>query len=645
MENLMNFVEICKAPSSQWIRMATVGLLLASSGIVNAQDDPGKNKNQSKPSTPPAAKGKPAAPAASHQASSRASSSPRETHENASQAARQNPGMTKQQNSVKPAQPKPDKHNRQSVGQTAPQNVAQQGQPSHGQAKPPKPDKHNRQNVGQTAPQNVAQQGQPSHDQAKPPKPDKHNRQNVGQGSFSSQPNSPVSRSDAPRQPQVPRYPNGQPQTVRVSNGDTVNRDPTGRIREVHTAGGAVITHRADGVRHVEVVRPGNRVIVTSVHGHDGYIQRPLEHNREFVQRTYYAHGVMYAHVYRPITYRGAVWQVYTPVRYYRPGFYAYVYSPWARPIAYDWGWGGDPWYGYYRGYFAPYPAYASPTLWLTDYLVATTLQQAYEDRIEAAAAQSASYVSTGQPGLTPDVKQAIADEVRRQLELESGEGQSMASKSMPSQASYDVPPMFADSAPRVFVVSSSLDVSSAGRECAVTEGDVLQLTAGPSNASTADAVVLASKERDCPKGFVVSVPLQDLQEMQNHMRETIDQGLADLQSRQGQGGMPKLPAAAKGKVRDAPFASEVRPDASVATELTQVAQEADRAEQEVVSQASENRTGAADPVTISLGMTIDEIERGLGRPKEIANNGARTIYVYRDIKITFTEGRVSDVQ
>jgi hypothetical protein len=143
----------------------------------------------------------------------------------------------------------------------------------------------------------------------------------------------------------------------------------------------------------------------------------------------------------------------------------------------------------------------------------------------------------------------------------------------------------------------------------------------------------------------VVSVPLQDLQEMQNHMRETIDQGLADLQSRQGQGGMPKLPAAAKGKVRDAPFASEVRPDASVATELTQVAQEADRAEQEVVSQASENRTGAADPVTISLGMTIDEFERGLGRPKEIANNGARTIYVYRDIKITFTEGRVSDVQ
>jgi len=230
-------------------------------------------------------------------------------------------------------------------------------------------------------------------------------------------------------------------------------------------------------------------------------------------------------------------------------------------------------------------------------------------------------------------------------VELESGEGQSMASKSVPSQASYDVPPMFADSAPHVFVVSSSLDVSSAGQECAVTEGDVLQLTAAPSNATSADVVVLASKDRDCRRGSVVSVPLQDLQEMQNRMRETIDQGLADLQSRQGQRGMPKLPSAAKGQALDAPFASEVRPDASVATEIAQVAQEADRAEQEVVSQATENPAIAADPVTIGLGMTIDEVERSLGKPKDIANLGAKRIYVYRDIKITFTDGKVSDVQ
>ena len=49
---------------------------------------------------------------------------------------------------------------------------------------------------------------------------------------------------------------------------------------------------------------------------------------------------------------------------------------------------------------------------------------------------------------MTPDVKQAIADEVRRQLDLERSEG--------PSQnAAYgDVLPMFADNARHVFVVS-----------------------------------------------------------------------------------------------------------------------------------------------------------------------------------------------
>ena len=51
-----------------------------------------------------------------------------------------------------------------------------------------------------------------------------------------------------------------------------------------------MITHRPDGVRRVEVVRPGNRVIVAGERGRGGYAQRPLMvHNREFVQRTYYS--------------------------------------------------------------------------------------------------------------------------------------------------------------------------------------------------------------------------------------------------------------------------------------------------------------------------------------------------------------------
>jgi hypothetical protein len=150
---------------------------------------------------------------------------------------------------------------------------------------------------------------------------------------------------------------------------------------------------------------------------------------------------------------------------------------------------------------------------------------------------------------------------------------------------------------------------------------------------------VLASKGQDCRRGSRVQVALNDLQEMQNQMRATIDQGLGDLQSKQGQGGLPQVPASAVGTT-DAPFASDVRPDSNVATEITQVAQDGDRAEQDVVGQA-----GTGGTVNISLGMTIEDVERVMGRPRNVADLGAKKIYVYQDMKITFMDGRVSDVQ
>jgi hypothetical protein len=335
-----------------------------------------------------------------------------------------------------------------------------------------------------------------------------------------------------------------------------VHRDQGGGVREVHTPGGAVITHRPDGVRRVEVVRPGNRRIVTSEHGRGGYAQRPLMvRNREYVQRTYYSHGVSYARVYRPVSFRGMVLDVYTPTRYYRPAFYVYAYSPWTRSIAYNWGWAGSPWYSYYGDYFSPYREYGSPTLWLTDYLFAMTLQEAYQERMDANL-QGGGYASGGPAGLTPDVKQAVADEVHRQLDLERIEGQSTTANT----AYGDMPTMFSDNVPHVFVVASSLMVDDRGPGCALTDGDVLQLTRGPSDGDTANVAVLASKGQDCRRGSVVSVQLQDLQEMQNHMRETIDQGLTELQSNQGKGGLPALPPAAAGAAVDAPFAAELRP-------------------------------------------------------------------------------------
>jgi len=52
-----------------------------------------------------------------------------------------------------------------------------------------------------------------------------------------------------------------------------------------------------------------------------------------------------------------------------------------------------------------------------------------------------------------------------------------------------------------------------------------------------------------------------------------------------------------------------------------------------------------APPFTISMGQTIDQVTGGLGAPKSIVDLGAKKIYVYNDMKITFTGGKVTNVQ
>jgi hypothetical protein len=416
---------------------------------------------------------------------------------------------------------------------------------------------------------------------------------------------------------------------IRTRSGGEIRRGPGGAIREVRTPGGAVIHHAPTGVRRVEVVRPGGTVVVARSHNY-GYVQRPLVvHNVTYVQRTYVYRGVPHARVYRPWVWGGATFHIYTPIRYYRPAFYSWIWNPWPRPVYYSWGWAGRPWYGYYGGWFTPYPYYASPAFWLTDYLIATTLENAYEERAAAAAARAYAYDS-GQVALTPEVKNAIADEVHRQMEAERAQ-----------EASGGQGGSIFDGGSHVFVVSDPLQVDDGGAGCVLTEGDVLQMTgAPPAEARSVTVTVLASKGQDCGKGSRVQLGLNDLIEMQNQMRATVDQGLNELQSRQGQGGLPALPPGTAGAT-NASFASEVRPDSNAASELNQAAQDADRAEQDVMSQAAD----ASQTVRVALGMTVAEIEQAMGKPREVADVGSKKIYVYRDMKITFVGGRVSDVQ
>jgi hypothetical protein len=51
------------------------------------------------------------------------------------------------------------------------------------------------------------------------------------------------------------------------------------------------------------------------------------------------------------------------------------------------------------------------------------------------------------------------------------------------------------------------------------------------------------------------------------------------------------------------------------------------------------------EPQTIQLGQTTDQVQAALGKPEKVVNLGPKMIYVYKDLKVTFVNGKVSDVQ
>jgi hypothetical protein len=53
----------------------------------------------------------------------------------------------------------------------------------------------------------------------------------------------------------------------------------------------------------------------------------------------------------------------------------------------------------------------------------------------------------------------------------------------------------------------------------------------------------------------------------------------------------------------------------------------------------------AAEPQTIEKGQTTDQVQGSLGKPDKIVNLGTKQIWVYKDLKVTFLNGKVSDVQ
>jgi hypothetical protein len=68
-------------------------------------------------------------------------------------------------------------------------------------------------------------------------------------------------------------------------------------------------------------------------------------------------------------------------------------------------------------------------------------------------------------------------------------------------------------------------------------------------------------------------------------------------------------------------------------------------AQQQGGGQQQEQQQQQAEPAEVKLGMTTDQVEGALGKPDKKVTLGPKQIYIYKDMKVTFKDGKVSDVQ
>jgi hypothetical protein len=387
----------------------------------------------------------------------------------------------------------------------------------------------------------------------------------------------------------------GKRTSVETKSGTRANFSRSGHVSTIHTRSGMTINHGAHGERRFESRRRDGGRVVGYGHGR-GYAEHGFYRGgHPYMRRTYYYGGRRYAYAYRGYYWHGHPYFGYVPPYYYAAGFYGWAYNPWAVPVAFGWGWGGAPWYGYYGYYFAPAPVYASPALWITDYLLAANLQAAYEARAAAQGAANADAAAEEQPasgggavGLTPEVKQQIADEVRAQIAAQQQaaahpEPAAPVSSTAPAgggQTGPDEVPAALDQAHRTFIVSAVLsETTPDGTECSLSPGDVLtRIQDAPDADQNVKVLVASSQRNDCASGSQVAVAVQDLQDMHNDFQAKISEGLGKLAENQGKNGLPSGPAAGSKPNPN----GQVQPDLTVEVELKAQQDEAGQAEKEV---------------------------------------------------------------
>jgi hypothetical protein len=394
-----------------------------------------------------------------------------------------------------------------------------------------------------------------------------------------------------------------------LRGGGSAHIRPNGQIRSINR-NGMQIQHGVHGGRTIVSTHNGARVVTTGRNG--GYVQRNyvVRNGHTYVSRTYVVHNVTYTSVYRSYSYGGhCCYYGYAPAYYYHPVYYGWAYNPWPAPVYYGWGWNAAPWYGYYGPYYyQPYPVYPSAAFWITDWMIAASLQSAYEASVQADTLDPlgpdfplvaglgripVAPEATKNVVLSKEVKDQLADEIKTQLaadQADASKGKESGGNSGGGDASGGGAPPALDPKWRVFVVHNELSVVADGDECSLTEGDVIKRVSDtPDEDKNVDVKVLASKKNNCAVGKQVSVSLDDLQEMHNHFREQITGGMQELAKKNGTGGLPKAPDTG---TQDGEVAAPA-PDSSAAKALKDQQSEADKTEADVKQEAASSGGGS----------------------------------------------------
>jgi hypothetical protein len=326
-------------------------------------------------------------------------------------------------------------------------------------------------------------------------------------------------------------------------------REAVGRsLAGSHIAGTSrvhVVSRSVDGGQ-VRVIHYDNAL--------SGTVERTIRPG--LMSRTYVSGGhVLYAHVYQRHVWRqfgrAFAYETFVPAVRYPGVYYTWALAPWSHPVAYSWGWQVQPWYPAYGLLFSPYPVYTSPDLWMTDYIIAQSMQRAYQAQTVAPQSSDAppmpqsSDTPSGPvvlpPAVTPQVKAQLDAQIKVQLQEQQGAVATPATLTTQS-----TPPALRPNHV-FFQVVQPLDVplATANGHCSLSANDYIR-RAGPMSDDDwmIPVVVELSRPSDCPEGLQTRIGLNDLNAMENEQQAQVMEAMQAASKSMGPNGPPSGPGA-----------------------------------------------------------------------------------------------------